>query len=52
MQHNLVIIKKGTLEKVGAAADRLAQTGDGAKVGYVPKIPEVLAGYSAHRSEW
>lgn len=43
MQHNLVIIKKGTSEKVGAAADRLAQTGDGAKVNYVPKVPEVLA---------
>ncbi len=42
MQHNLVIIKIGTLEKVGAAADRLAQTGDGAKVSYVPKISEVL----------
>jgi azurin len=42
MQHNLVIIKKGTLEKVGAAADRLAQTGDGAKINYVPKVPEVL----------
>ena len=43
MQHNLVIIKKGTLEKVGAAADLLAQTGDGAKISYVPKVPEVLA---------
>ena len=42
MQHNLVIIKRGTLEKVGAAADRLAQEGDGAKLNYVPKIPEVL----------
>ena len=42
MQHNLVIIKKGTLEKVGAAADRLAQEGDGAKLNYVPRIPEVL----------
>jgi azurin len=43
MQHNLVIINKGTLEKVGAAADLLARTGDGAKVSYVPKVPEVLA---------
>jgi putative membrane-bound dehydrogenase-like protein len=43
MQHNLVIINKGTLEKVGAAADLLARTGDGAKVNYVPKVPEVLA---------
>ncbi|MEO9004029.1 MAG: PVC-type heme-binding CxxCH protein [Ginsengibacter sp.] len=43
MQHNLVIIKRGATEKVGAAADKLAQTGDGAKINYVPKIPEVLA---------
>ena len=43
MQHNLVIIKRGTSDKVGAAADKLAQTGDGAKVNYVPKTPDVLA---------
>ena len=43
MQHNLVIIKRGTSDKVGAAADKLAQTGDGAKVGYVPKTPDVIA---------
>ncbi len=43
MQHNLVIIKRGTFEKVGAAADKLAQTGDGAKISYVPKTPDVLA---------
>ncbi len=43
MQHNLVIIKRGTTEKVGAAADKLAQTGYAAKVNYVPKMSEVLA---------
>ncbi len=42
MQHNFVLIKPGTLEKVGAAADRLAQDPNGAKMDYVPKMPEVL----------
>jgi azurin len=43
MQHNLVLIKPNTLEKVGAAADQLAQDSNGAKMSYVPKMPEVLA---------
>jgi putative membrane-bound dehydrogenase-like protein len=43
MQHNLVIIKMKSLEKVGAAADKMAQDPNGAKLQYVPKIPEVLA---------
>jgi putative membrane-bound dehydrogenase-like protein len=42
MQHNFVLIKPKTLEKVGAAADKLAQDPNGAKMQYVPKIPEVL----------
>lgn len=42
MQHNLVIIKPGTLEKVGAAADALARDPKGAQQHYVPKMPEVL----------
>lgn len=42
MQHNLVLIKPNTLEKVGAAADQLAQDPNGVKMGYVPKMPEVL----------
>ena len=42
MQHNLVLIKPKTLEKVGAAADMLAQDPNGAKMQYVPKMPEVL----------
>lgn len=42
MQHNLVLIKSGMLEKVGLAADRIAQDPNGAKMDYVPKIPEVL----------
>jgi azurin len=42
MQHNLVIIKPKTLEKVGAAADKMATDPNGAKLNYVPKMPEVL----------
>lgn len=42
MQHNLVLIKPGSTDKVGAAADALARDADGAKLNYVPKIPEVL----------
>lgn len=44
MQHNFVLIKPGTSNKVGAAADLLARdAADGAKLQYVPKMPEVLA---------
>jgi len=42
MQHNFVLIKINTLKEVGAAADKMAQDADGAKMQYVPKIPEVL----------
>jgi azurin len=42
MQHNLVLIKPKTLEKVGAEADRLAQDPSGVKMQYIPKMPEVL----------
>ena len=43
MQHNFVLIKPGTSDKVGAAADELARDGDGAAMNYVPKMPEVIA---------
>jgi putative membrane-bound dehydrogenase-like protein len=43
MQHNLVVVKPKTMDKVGAAADKLAQDPNGAKMQYVPKMPEVLA---------
>jgi uncharacterized protein len=43
MQHNFVLIKPKTLEKVGAAADKLAQDPNGAKMQYVPKMPEVIS---------
>lgn len=42
MQHNLVIIKPGTLQKVGAAVDALARDPNGAEKNYVPQVPEVL----------
>lgn len=42
MQHNLVITKPGEKEKVGLAADKLATDPNGAELGYVPKMPEVL----------
>jgi len=42
MQHNMVIIKPGTLQKVGAAADALARDPNGAEKNYVPQVPEVL----------
>ena len=42
MQHNVVLVKPGTLEKVGAAADKLATEADGTKQNYVPRMPEVI----------
>ncbi len=42
MQHNMLILKPGTLQKVGAAADALARDPKGAEKQYVPRIPEVL----------
>lgn len=42
MQHNILILKPGSLEKVGAAADKLAQLPEGISVQYIPSVPEVL----------
>lgn len=42
MQHNLLILQKGSLEKVGAAADQLAQDPKGINLNYTPNLPEVL----------
>lgn len=42
MQHNFILIKPGTLEKVGAEADRMARDPNSAKMHYIPKMPEVL----------
>ena len=42
MQHNLLILAQGSLEKVGAAADKLAQDPNAADRNYIPNMPEVL----------
>ena len=42
MQHNLVIVKPGQKEKVGAAADKLAADPQGAQQQYIPRMEEVL----------
>jgi len=42
MQHNLIILQKGSLDKVGAACDKLAQEPKGLEQNYIPKMPEVL----------
>ncbi|WP_235297498.1 PVC-type heme-binding CxxCH protein [Portibacter marinus] len=42
MQHNLIIVARGALEKVGQAADKLAADPNGEAMGYVPNMPEVL----------
>ena len=42
MQHNLVIIQKGMLQKVGAAADAMLLDPKAASKQYIPKMPEVL----------
>src|SRR5205814_7409489 len=43
MQHNFVLIKPHSSEKVGTAADLLVRDPNGAKMSYVPKRPEVIA---------
>ena len=42
MPHNFVIIKNGTVELVGKAADAMAQQKDGFDKEFVPDVPEVL----------
>lgn len=42
MSHNVVIIKAGSDEKVGKAADAMASLKDGYERNFVPNIPEVL----------
>lgn len=42
MQHNFLLVKPNTKEKVGAAADKLAQDPNGVKMQYVPKMTEIL----------
>lgn len=42
MEHNLLIAKPGTLEKVGAAADAMLRDPKASEKFYIPEIPEVL----------
>jgi putative membrane-bound dehydrogenase-like protein len=42
MQHNLLIIKQGSLKEVGAAADELASKPNAAEMNYIPKMDQVL----------
>ena len=42
MQHNFVIGKPKSLEKIGKAADKMITDPDGASKNYVPNMPEIL----------
>jgi azurin len=42
MEHNLLILKPGTLQKVGTAADAMLRDPKASEKFYVPAIPEVL----------
>ena len=42
MQHNLLIGKPNSLEVIGTAADRMAISGKGAEIEYIPPLPQVL----------
>jgi uncharacterized protein len=42
MQHNLVVIRPGTTEQVGALADAMAKTPDAAERNYIPPTPDVI----------
>ena len=42
MQHNMLVLRPGTLETVGALADAMAATPDGAERNYVPPTPDVM----------
>jgi azurin len=42
MQHNMVITKPGSLEKVGRAGDAMMKDEKGAEKNYVPALAEVL----------
>lgn len=42
MQHNLLILKPGTMERVGQAADELAKQPNGVELQYIPNSPDIL----------
>jgi len=43
MQHNLVIGQIGSMEKIGATADKMITAADAVAKNYVPNIPEIIA---------
>jgi len=42
MPHNLLIIKPGSLERIGEAADKMARDPEAAKIHFVPQTKDVL----------
>jgi putative membrane-bound dehydrogenase-like protein len=42
MQHNLVVVKPGTVDAVGTLADAMARTPDAAERNYIPPTPDVV----------
>ncbi len=42
MQHNFLLLSPGSMKRVGEAADKLAQTPDGASAQYIPSVPGIL----------
>ncbi len=42
MQHNLLILKPGTMERVGQAADELAKQPNGVELQYIPNSSDIL----------
>jgi len=42
MQHNFVLGAQGSLEQIGAAADKLSQSPGGVAQSYIPDMPQVL----------
>jgi len=43
MQHNIIIGKPGSLEKIGNAADQMITQQDAAEKHYVPSLPDIIA---------
>ena len=43
MQHNFLLLKPGTKEKVGALADALLSNPDAMKMQYIPESDDILA---------
>src|SRR5699024_3280944 len=42
MEHNLLLLKPGTLQEVGGMADKMISSSEGREKGYVPNTPAVI----------